>query len=203
MLGRLASPGAHGMRKSVFAAFAALCLPCAPAFAGTIGTYPATITTTTTFSEASRKATRAYAGLNWALGGSPTPALVLGVTNTKVKSNGDVTGARLAFHLNLRGGIAPGALKLSFLKGKESFQGELGAGYNFIQSAPLLALGVNAPFVAAGVDGYHKFGLVPYITLHSQGKFRKPQRARNSTSVASCDPGDSLIPPATCQDDVP
>jgi len=174
------------MRNPVVAAVAILCLPAAPAFAVDSGTYPAT------FSDTSRKETKAYVGLNWTLGAGATPALVLGVTNTRVKSNGDTTGARLAFSLNLLRGIAPGALKLSYLNGRENLQGELGAGYNFVKSAPLLGLGVNAPFVSAGIDGYLNPGIVPYVTLQSLGKFGKPKK------VASCLPGDTLIPPATC-----
>jgi hypothetical protein len=83
-----------------------------------------------------------------------TPALVLGVTNVRVKSNGDTAGAKLAFHLNLAGGLAPGLLKLSYLNGREDVQGEIGAGYNFIKSAPTLGLGINVPYLSAGVDSY-------------------------------------------------
>ena len=92
-----------------------------------------------------------------------TPALVLGVFHTKVKSNGDTHGANLAFHVNLAGGINPGKLKLSSLNGQEHIQCEIGAGYDFMRSAPLLGLGLNGPFVAAGVDGYLSHGLVPWL----------------------------------------
>jgi hypothetical protein len=109
-----------------------------------------------------------------------------------VKSNGDTTGAKLAFNINLAGGFAPGMLKLSYLNGKEDLQGEVGAGYNFIKSAPLLGLGVNAPYVAIGVDGYLNPGFVPYATLHSQGKFSKPQ------SQGTCPTDYIFVAPATC-----
>ena len=121
--------------------------------------------------------TNAYAGLNWNLGGGWTPSVVLGVFNTRVKADGDTEGANLAFHLNLAGGVKPGKFKLSYLNGKEDVQGELGIGYDFMRSAPLLGLGINAPYVSAGVDGYLNGSIIPFATLHSQGKFKKPDNA--------------------------
>lgn len=118
--------------------------------------------------------TRAYAGLNWRLGGGATPALVLGAFRTKVESDGDTAGGNLAFHLNLAGGVKPGKLKLSYLNGKEDIQGEVGIGYDFLKNAPLLGVGLNAPHVSAGVDVYANPGFVPNVTLHSKGEFDKP-----------------------------
>lgn len=122
----------------------------------------------------SKTETRAYAGLNWTLGGGATPALVLGVFRAKVESDGDTQGGNLAFHINLAGGVKPGKLKLGYLNGKEDIQGELGIGYDFLKNAPLLGLGINAPYVNAGVDAYMNPGFVPYGTLHTQGEFDKP-----------------------------
>lgn len=151
------------------------------ALAGSIPT-PTSITT----GAASQTDTKAYLGLNWTLGGGTTPALVLGVFNTKVKSNGDTTGANLAFHVKFAGGLAPGKIKLSYLNGSENLQGELGLGYDFVRSSPLAFLGLNAPYVAAGVDAYANPGLVPYVTLHTQGKFDKPT---GSITTFSCPAG--------------
>lgn len=159
------------------------------AFAGTPSPIPATATTVTTGSS-SRTDTRGYVGLNWTLGGSLTPALVLGVSNMRVKSNGDTSGARLAFHVNLLGGVAPGLVKLSYLNGKEDIQGEIGAGYNFVKAAPLLGLGVNAPYLSAGIDGYLTREFSPYLGLNSQGKYDKPNRS--STTSYSCPAGFEL-----------
>lgn len=122
----------------------------------------------------SKTETRAYAGLNWTLGGGATPALVLGAFRTKVDSDGDTQGGNLAFHINLAGGVKPGKLKLGYLNGKEDIQGELAIGYDFMKNAPLLGLGINAPYVNAGVDAYMNPGFVPYGTLHTQGEFDKP-----------------------------
>ncbi len=158
------------------------CLASSSALAG-VSPNP-TITVTGT----SKNDTKAYVGLNWQLGGGMTPALVLGVVNTKVKSNGDTTGANLAFHLNLAGGVAPGKIKLSALDGKNDLQAELGLGYNFMTAKPFVGLGLNAPYVAVGVDGYLTTGLVPYMTLHSLEAFDKPTQTTNYT----CPPGYEL-----------
>lgn len=157
------------MKQSTLALFLLSALAAPAGFAGNTGytLIPATGSTSET-------ETRAYAGLNWHLGGGATPALVLGAFRTKVKSNGDTTGGNLAFHINLAGGVKPGKLKLSYLAGKEDFQGEAGLGYDFVKSAPLLGIGLNAPFVNAGVDAYTNREFIPHATLHSQGKFDKP-----------------------------
>lgn len=162
---------------------------CSSAWAGGVTFYPATATTTTTGAD-SRTDTRGYVGLNWKLGGSVTPAVVLGLTNVRVNSNGDTSGLKLAFHLNLAGGVAPGMIKLSYLGGKEDFQGEIGAGYNFVRTAPFLGVGLNVPYVALGVDAYRGMEFEPFVTLNSQGKYDKPNKT--TTTTYSCDPGDSL-----------
>jgi len=93
--------------------------------------------------------------------------------------------ANLAFHFDVAGGFKPGKLKLSYLDGKENMQGELGVGYDFLKTAPLVGLGVNIPHLAAGVDGYLSHGFVPYATLHTLGKFDKPAPSSASTTVCT------------------
>lgn len=152
------------------------------AFAGSIASIPPIVTPG---GPNSQTTTRAYAGLNWTLGGSYTPAVVLGVTNVKVKSNGDTTGANLAFHLNLAGGTKPGMLKLSYLNGNDSLQGELGLGFNFLTGAPLLFLGARGPYIAAGVDAYMATGFIPYLQLHTMDSYSKPAGGASSVSCAA------------------
>jgi hypothetical protein len=187
------------MKKSIFAVTIFSALASSLATAGIpVSPPPIPATVVTTGSGGTKSDTKAYAGLNWTLGGGMTPALVLGVFSTKVKSNGDTTGANLAFHLNLAGGIKPSKLKLSYLDGEEKLQGELGVGYDFIRVKPLAFLGLNAPYIAVGVDGYLNPGLVPYLTVHSQGKFDKPTATSSSYSCPSTtvyDPvSDSFVP---------
>lgn len=157
------------MKKTTLAFALLSTLTASAAFAGNTGYYLVPGTGSTSETE-----TRAYAGLNWRLGGGATPALVLGAFRTKVKSDGDTAGGNLAFHLNLAGGVKPGKLKLGYINGKEDFQGEIDIGYDFLKSAPLLGIGVNGPHVSAGVDAYSNPSFVPYVTLHSQGEFDKP-----------------------------
>jgi len=163
------------MKKSTLAVFLLSALTGSAAFAGKAPP-PSLYSLIPATGSASKTETKAYVGLNWTLGGGATPALVLGAFRAKVNSSGDTTGGNLAFHVNLAGGIKPGKLKLSYLDGKEDLQGELGIGYDFLKGAPLLGLGLNAPHLSAGVDAYAGPGFVPYATLHSQGKFDKPNQ---------------------------
>jgi hypothetical protein len=132
---------------------------------------------------ATRSDTRLYAGLNWRLGAGMTPALVLGAASTKTKSNGDTHGANLAFHLELAGGVKPGKLKLSYLDGKENLQGMLGLGYDFLKKAPLLGLDANLPYATIGIDAYMDHGFVPNASVHSMGKFKKPNSRQTNACV--------------------
>lgn len=170
------------MKKSIISLAIGLTFASSATQAGVTTADYSLITSTTSIGSTSKNNTNAYAGLNWSVGGSWTPAVVLGVYRTHVKSDGDTQGANLAFHLNLAGGIKPGKLKLSYLNGKENIQGELGIGFDFMRSAPLISFGLNGPFVAAGVDGYLNHGLVPYVTLQSQGKFSKPAFGTSTTT---------------------
>jgi len=129
----------------------------------------------TTTGNASKTETKAYIGLNWSMDGGAMPSLVLGALRPRVKSNGDTEGANLAFHINLAGGIKPGKLKLAYINGKEDLQGEVGVAYDFLKSVPLLGLGINAPYVNAGVDMDMNLHFNPNATIYSQGKFKKPQ----------------------------
>lgn len=156
---------------------------CASAFAGT-PVYD-WVTTTASSGSGSKSTNKFYIGLNWRQGGGMTPAVVLGFMSAKTKSDGDTYGANLAFHTELAGGIRPGKLKLSYLDGKENVQGELGVGYDFLKQAPLVGLGVNAPYATAAIDGYWGHGVVPNITLHSLGKFDKPTQSTTSSTVCT------------------
>jgi len=171
--------GIQTMKRNALVTLCALALASSTVLAGTT-----TYSLVGTGNSGTKTNTNAYAGLNWSLGGSWTPAVVVGVFNTRVKANGDTEGANLAFHLNLAGGVKPGKLKLSYLNGKEYAQGEIGIGYDFVRGAPLLGLGVNGPFIGAGIDGYLNFSIVPYLNLHTQDRFKKPS---NSTQQCVAD----------------
>jgi len=135
------------------------------------------------FVDREKSKTNVYAGLNWNLEGGKTPALVLGVFHTKVQTDGDTKGGNLAFHVNLKNKVKPGKLNLSFLKGQEDLQGEIGFGYDFLKSKPLVLLGVNAPYVSAGVNIYSNPGIVPFAQLHTQGDFDRPGKECKNVGV--------------------
>jgi len=69
---------------------------------------------------------------------------------------------------------------------KQTRQGETGFGHDFVRGEPLLGLGVNGPFIGAGIDGYLNFSIVPYLNIHSQDRFKKPS---NSTQECLADTG--------------
>jgi len=47
--------------------------------------------------------------------------------------------------INFLDGIQLGKVKLTYLNGKEDFQGESGIGYDLMNNAFLIPVGVNAP----------------------------------------------------------
>ncbi|SCK14772.1 hypothetical protein [Vogesella sp. LIG4] len=145
-----------------------LSLLAAQAFAGVIPTVPATETGD------SHTQTRAYAGLKWTLGEGPTPSLVLGLVNARTTSGGHSDGADLVLSFGLTGGIKPQALKLSYLNGSNEVQGELGLGYSFVAGKPFGGLGLRGPYATLAGD-YLDSKILPSLTLHSLGKFDKPQ----------------------------
>lgn len=175
------------MKKSPLALILLSALSGSVAFAG-IPTPPTGYSLIPATGSTSETETRAYAGLNWHLGGGATPALVLGAFRTKVQSDGDTSGGNLAFHINLAGGVKPGKLKLGYLNGKEDVQGEIGIGYDFLKNAPLLGIGANVPHVSAGVDVYANPGFVPYATLHSRGEFDEPSGTASQCVVDNVSP---------------
>lgn len=122
----------------------------------------------------SKSQTNPYVGLSWSLGHGIKPEIVIGVMQAKVKNNGDTTGANLAMSFSIISGISPSSIKLGYLGGKEDYQGNIGVGYSFLNSSPLVSLGMNAPHAAMGLDISSGFAFTPYLQLHSQGKFKKP-----------------------------
>ena len=136
--------------------------------------------------------TRGYVGLKWNLEGGKAPALVLGAVRAKVQANGDVKGADLSFTLNLAGGVKPAAVKLNFMKGKDTLQAEAGVGYDFVKLHPLFGLGANGPFLNGGVDFYNG-GYDPFLGLTTLKRFDKP------TSTACVDVGFAAFSPPDCR----
>lgn len=130
--------------------------------------------------EISETRLRAYAGLNWQLGGGSVPLLVLGAFSTTVKSDGQTRGAHLALYLDPRSGLAPARFSVGYLDGRPTLQGEFAIGYDLTRRAPFVGLGANGAHAALAVDAY--FGPPawrPGLSLHSQGAFKQPAAANN------------------------
>ena len=138
----------------------------------------------------SKEQTKPYVGLNWYFGQGITPELTLGVMHGKTKADGDTDGANLSVSFGLASGFAPASIKLGYLNGKEDFQGNIGLGYSFQSSQPLMFVGVNAPYSAFGLDVKRNFEISPYLQLHSHGKFKEPTVVvEDEVVVANPDPG--------------
>lgn len=125
-----------------------------------------------------KNSSKAYAGLNWSLGGSATPSVVLGVMNARVKENGNTQGANLLVSFSPSGGVIPAKVSLGYLSGKPGGQGEARIGYDLTTQSPLFGLGGNMPNVSLGGEWSTAGALTPYLTLHSQGRFEKADGQR-------------------------
>ena len=124
----------------------------------------------------SRRSTEGYAGLNWSLGGSVVPNVVVGVFRVRVEADRDTEGANAQLHIDLKDGPQLSKFKLSYLNGKNDLQGEAGIGYNLQLNAPLFSFGLNAPYVNGAIDYTLEQGYEPNLTVHTQGKFDRPDQ---------------------------
>jgi hypothetical protein len=127
---------------------------------------------TTTSGSSEKTDNQAYAGLVWTWG-DMTPAAVIGFSHGKVESDGDTEGVHASLSINFAGGFQFGKAKLTYLNGKEDFQGEAGIGYDLMTNSFLIPVGVNAPHVAGGIDVYRS-SIEPYFMLHTRDEFDKP-----------------------------
>lgn len=165
------------MKKLLTLAFAMFTLLSSNAYAGFVANYDL-VTTNSGSSEQTDN--QAYAGLIWTWG-DITPSAVIGFSHGRVESDGDTQGVHASLSINFLDGIQLGKVKLTYLNGKEDFQGEAGIGYDLINKAFLIPVGVNAPYLAAGLD-VSWATIEPYFMLHTRDKFDKP----NERSVTEC-----------------
>ncbi len=171
------------MKKGLFLLFASFLFIAANANAGMAPqqNYDLVTTTATTGSNEETD-NQAYAGLVWTWG-ELTPSAVIGFSHGQVESDGDMEGANASLSINFLNGIQLEKIKLTYLNGKEDFQGEAGLGYDFLTKSFLMPVGVNAPHVAAGIDVYRS-NIAPYFMLHTRDKFDKP--SENTTTTTEC-----------------
>jgi len=115
--------------------------------------------------------TKGFVGLNWTLGGSPTPELVLGVAHGQTLADGTVQGAKAGVYFDVASGFALDKAKLTGLYGTSDVQAELGFGYNFQSGAVFGVAGANGSYLNAGVDVYAGMEIEAFFAAHSIGVF--------------------------------
>jgi hypothetical protein len=118
---------------------------------------------------------RAYAGLKWTLNEGIKPQAVIGFRHAKTESNGDTDGGDISISAKFIDGFQLGKLRAKYFNGKEKTQGELGAGYDFMNGL-FAGIGVHAPYSNVGVDllPTAKDKIEPYFQLDTIKKNDKP-----------------------------
>ena len=116
-------------------------------------------------------ASKAFVGLNWSLGGSATPELILGLSNGRNKAGGNVQGSKIAAHFDLESGFTPSKVKATALSGAANQRVEFGAGYDFLGGGLVGVVGLNIGNLAVGVDVNMDMELTPYTSLLSTVDF--------------------------------
>ena len=119
-------------------------------------------------------ASKAFVGLNWSLGGSATPELILGLSNGRNTAGGNVQGSKIAAHFDLESGFTPSKVKATALAGPANQRVEFGAGYDFLGGGLVGVVGLNSGNFAVGVDVNMDMELTPYTSLLSTVDFPSP-----------------------------
>jgi len=118
---------------------------------------------------------RAYAGLKWTLNEGIKPQAVIGFRHAKTESNGDTDGGDISISAKFIDGFQLGKLRAKYFNGKEKTQGEVGAGYDFMNGL-FAGIGIHAPYSNVGVDllPTAKDKIEPYFQLDTIKKNDKP-----------------------------
>ena len=99
--------------------------------------------------------TRAYIGLQWIYGGTigTKPNVILGLRQSRTRTNNIVTGGDLSLALSLDTFEAD-SIRISYLEGKCNFIGQYGFGFSMKKQASLFFVGVVGPYskVFAEID---------------------------------------------------
>ena len=130
---------------------------------------------------------RAYAGLKWTLNEGIKPQAVIGFRHAKTESNGDTDGGDISISAKFIDGFQLGKLRAKYFNGKEKTQGEVGAGYDFINGL-FAGVGVHAPYSNLGLDFLPtaKDKIEPYFQLDTIKKNDKPAFLIVSPCSAGC-----------------
>jgi hypothetical protein len=136
--------------------------------------------------------TRFVAGVQLDLG-TLAPSLYFAVRSAETTTHDQVYGAMLDVSVPALPQLldANPIVRVMGLAGNRGFQGEAGAGLRVRDLAPVLAAGVQAPYVNGGLNYIWGDGLHPYAGVSTFGRAIAPHR-RGGTQ--SCPSGYSLTP---------
>lgn len=162
----------RGIAVLVLACSGVVALP-ANAGKGGGGTPPVITPATATF--VGRHDNSAYAGINWNFGVRSGATAVLGYRAARVSANEHVSGGKAEFTWVLSGGpVGPGEFRVKALSGRRDFQGELGLGYSFRESAFVFNVGAQGAYANLGFDFMIDKGWMGSIGLNSLGRVDHP-----------------------------
>jgi hypothetical protein len=161
-----------------------------------ISVQPGTCTPPSSGGQGKRADYNVYMGLVWSFDGntSKRPDLVVGYRSTDVKYNDRVSGGDLNLRFSLAGTASLEGVRLSYVSGNRDVLGNIGLGYSFKHSSPLLTGAIQAAHVRGGSDfvlNTNKF--LPYVELNS---LKPIKRVRSGSScIGTLKTIDSLGPP--------
>ena len=109
-------------------------------------------------------------------------------------AGGHVNGFKTELSYVLSGApMGFGELRVKYLNGSRSVQGEAGAGYSFAHQAFLLNGGVQGPYINGGVDYLFDKGWLGSIGVNTLGRVRGPKE------TLTCPVGYTLDNTGLCQ----
>ncbi|MDB5545983.1 MAG: hypothetical protein JWO64_3132 [Hyphomicrobiales bacterium] len=126
-------------------------------------------------------------GVQWDFGDN-RPDFVAGIRRTQTNTTSHVIGSKvdLAFPLTFDDGFQPRVRALA-LAGNRSAQGEAGVGValNKTKFAPLVAAGVQLPYVNGGANYVYGGGLKPYLGVNTLQRVAGPARTGGELSCTT------------------
>ncbi len=111
--------------------------------------------------------------------GDRTPQLVLGVRRTRTDQDDDVFGGKAEFDFKLNESFfSSTTFRVLGLVGDRDVQGEFGGGVSGLDLKPLLAGGVQGPYVEGGANYIFGAGLQGYLGANTLGRPSAPRSAK-------------------------
>lgn len=114
---------------------------------------------------------RGYAGLSWTFGVRSVLQMIFGLKSVSVDASNNVAGGEVMLAIPMASPTDV-TLKLKYLGGTTTAQGEAGIGYSLAQKSMLWNVGVGAPYAGAGLDYLPASGLAPSLSINSLGPLR-------------------------------